>query len=195
MPDEKGSGGSRLKTFFTTLPGILTGAAALVTAVAALAGLFLSRGEDEASGDRTTATTSAQNPGPQAKFLAPPPGRVARMTTVLFSYSNVDPDADLWLIERSGAYYPHPLCLEGEQPTVERLPDEQDGEWSDTIEIGGEGSAPGDKSELLVLLTSERQTQLLTEQIRGWCNENAVWPGIPALPKGSKVLDKVDVFR
>jgi hypothetical protein len=182
-----------VKTFFTSLPGILTGSAALVTAIAALAGLFLTRGEDEGTRNRGITTTSAQNPQSQVEFLSPQPGRVVLKTPVSIRYSHVSQDSDLWLIERSDKYYPHPHCP-GEQPTVERLPGQQSGTWSETIEIGTESSRPGDAFELLVLVTRKQASQLLSEQIRDWCT--MAWPGISKLPEENSAVEaRVSIFR
>jgi hypothetical protein len=191
--DEEGFGGSRLKTFFTSLPGILTGSAALVTAVVALAGLFLTRGGDEDASNPGVLTASAQNPQPQVEFLSPQPGRVPFKTPVTIRYSHVSQDADLWLIEHADMYYPHPDCP-GEHSTVERPPGKESGTWSSTIEIGTENSRPGDAYDLLVLLTSRQASQLLSEQISGWCT--MAWPGISKLPEeNSGVKATVSIFR
>jgi hypothetical protein len=62
---EEDPGGSWLKTFFTSLPGVLTGVAALLTAIAALASVFFTGGGDDGGGG----TTSAQRPQPQVELL------------------------------------------------------------------------------------------------------------------------------
>jgi hypothetical protein len=52
------SEGSGFRAFWTSLPGVLTGVAAVVGAVATLAGVF-GGGGDDASGSRSPATTTA----------------------------------------------------------------------------------------------------------------------------------------
>jgi hypothetical protein len=64
-----GSDGSRLKAFFTTLPGVFTGLAALLTAIVALAGLFFNRNDDD--GSREGGAGTAGESGAQAEFLSP----------------------------------------------------------------------------------------------------------------------------
>jgi hypothetical protein len=180
--DDKGSSAGRLKTFFTSLPGILTGLAAVLTAIAAVAGVFLTRGGSE--GGRDAVSTSAQNPRSRVELLAPQPGQMAGKMRVSFRYSHVGRDSDLWLVERSDEpkYYPQPRCP-GEQPTVDRLPSEQGDIWSQNgVDVGA--------GELLVVLTSKQASQLLSEQIRDWCNK-APWPGIASLPEDAKVEAKV----
>jgi hypothetical protein len=191
---EEDSGGSWLKTFFTSLPGVLTGVAALVTAIAALTGVFLTRGGDGGTREGGVRTTSAQNPRPQVEFLLPEPGRVAWKTPVFFRYSHVGKDSELWLIERADKYYPQPHCP-GEQPTVERLPGEQSGSWRLTMEIGPKSARRGESFELLVLLTSKQASHLLSEQIRGWCTR-APWPGLSKLPEeNTEVKATVTISR
>lgn len=188
------SGRSRLKAFFTSLPGVLTGLAALVTAIAAVAGPLLTRGDDDAASDSGVAMPSAQNPRPQVELLSPEPGRVAWKTPIFIRYSNLEKDGELWLIERADKYYPQPHCP-GEQPTVERLPGEQTGSWRQTIEVGPKRARPGERIQLLVLLTSKQASQLLSEQIRGWCT-TAPWPGISHLPEeNTEVKASVTVSR
>jgi hypothetical protein len=104
-------------------------------------------------------------------------------------------DSDLWLIERADKYYPQLRCP-GAQPTVERLPSEQRGTWTGTIDIGLKNTSPGSEFKLLVLLTSKQASQLLSEQIRGWCKPNAAWTGITKLPEeNTEVKATVSVFR
>jgi hypothetical protein len=191
------SDGSRLKAFFTTLPGVLTGSAALVTAIAALAGIFFTDGGDD--GRRGSART-AEETGPEVEFLSPQPGRVPYQTPVAIRYSGVSRESVLWLIERSNVYYPHPNCVKGqstvEQPTVDPAPGEESGTWMRTIGIGGEDSRPGESFELLVLVTGKQASQLLSEQIRGWCKPGFPWPGIAKLPEeDSAVKAKIKIFR
>jgi hypothetical protein len=192
---DEGSSDSRLKTFFTSLPGILTGLAALLTAIAAVAGLFLTRGGGD--GTHGAGSTSAQNPGPKVQILSPEPGRVAWKTPVKIRYSHLGPDSDLWLVEHADKYYPQLRCPEGHPaPTIERLASQQDGTWTGTIEIGPKVTRPGSNFQLLVLLTSRQASQLLSEQIRDWCKPNAVWPGLATLPEeDTKVKDTRSVFR
>src|SRR5688500_16001442 len=59
MSDGSRDGGGKA-AFFTTLPGILTGVAALITAVATLAGVVLTRG-----GDGGSSTTAPANTPPK----------------------------------------------------------------------------------------------------------------------------------
>jgi hypothetical protein len=187
------SGSSWLKTFFTSLPGVLTGFAALVTAIAAVTGLFLTGGDGgEAPADgRARATSSLQ---PQVELLAPKPGRVAWKTPVSIRYSHLRPDSTLWIIERADKYYPQPHCP-GEQPTVQRLPSQQNGSWSQTIAVGTKRSRSGETFELLVLLASKQASELLSEQIRGWCTR-APWPGLSNLPEeNTEVKQSVTVSR
>jgi hypothetical protein len=191
---EESSGSSWVKTFFTSLPGVLTGVAALVTAIAALTGVFLTRGGDEGTRDGGLRTPSAQSPRPQVEFLSPEPGRVAWKTPVSIRYSHLGKDSALWLIEHADKYYPQPHCP-GEQPTVERLPSQQSGSWKQTIEIGPRSARPGETFELLVLLTSKQASQLLSEQIKGWCT-TAPWPGISKLPEeNTEVKASVRISR
>jgi hypothetical protein len=193
--DNEGSGGSRLKTFFTSLPGILTGLAALLTAIAAVAGVFLTRGGGE--GGHDAGSTSAQNPGPKVEILSPQPGRVAWKTPVSIRYSHLGRDSELWLIERADKYYPQLRCPGGHPaPTVERLPSQQHGTWTGTIEIGPKNTRAGSEFQLLVLLTSRQASQLLSERIRDWCNPKVVWPGLATLPEeNTEVKDTRSVFR
>jgi hypothetical protein len=184
--DDEGSSGGGLKTFFTTLPGILTGLAAVLTAIAAVAGVFLTRGGSD--GAREPGFTSAQNQRPRVEILSPQPGQRAGKMLVSFRYSNVGPKSDLWIVEHSDKYYPHPHCPAGggEQPTVDRLPSQQRDTWSkDGFDVGA--------GELLVVLTSKQASQLLSEQIRGWCKPKAVWTGIGKLPEDAKVKAKVSI--
>jgi hypothetical protein len=178
--DDEGSSGGGLKTFFSSLPGILTGLAAVLTAIAAVAGVILTRGGSE--GGRDAGSAAAQNPGSRVEILSPQPGQVAGKMQVSFRYSHVGPDSDLWLVEHSDKYYPQPHCP-GEQPTVDRLPSEQSDTWSENgVDVGA--------GKLLVVLTSKQASQLLSEQIRGWCNK-AAWPGIASLPEDAKVKARV----
>lgn len=175
VEDDKGSSGGWLKTFFTSLPGILTGLAAVLTAIAAVAGVYLSRGEGE--GGRDAGSTSAQSS--RVEILSPQPGQMAGKMQVSVRYSNVGPDSDLWLVEQADKYYPQPRCP-GEQPTVDRHPSERGGTWSKNgVDVGA--------GKLLVVLTSKQASQLLSEQIRGWCTK-APWPGIASLPEDAKVM-------
>jgi hypothetical protein len=181
--DDKGSGGSRLKTFFTSLPGILTGLAALLTAIAAVAGVFLTRGGSEAAS--TTSSTAAKKPEPQAHILLPRNGQAAGDNVkVSIRYSHMGPNKDLWLVEYTDKYYPHPHCL-GEQPTIERLPSQQSDTWNSREQL-----AAGAK--LLLVLTSKQESQLISAKIKGWCNKSR-WPGIASVP--GKVMDKVSLSR
>jgi hypothetical protein len=179
---DKGSGGSRLKTFFTSLPGTLTGLAALLTAIAAIAGVFLTHGGSEAA--PTTSSTAAKEPEPQAHILLPRNGQAARHNTkVSIRYSHMGPNKDLWLVEHTDKFYPQPHC-QGEQPTIERLPSQQSDTWNppEGIDV--------DPGELLLVLTSKQESQLISEKIRGWCNKRP-WPGIASLP--GKVMDSVSI--
>lgn len=51
MPEEPGASGGGKTSWFTTLPGILTGTAAVLTATGTLAGIFLTRGDGGDAGD------------------------------------------------------------------------------------------------------------------------------------------------
>jgi hypothetical protein len=181
--DDKGSSGGGLKTFFTTLPGILTGLAAVLTAIAAIAGVFLTRGGSD--GGHEPGSTSAQNQPPRVEILSPQRGRRAGKMQVSFRYSNVGPKSDLWIVEHSDKYYPQPHCPHGggEQPTVDRLPSQRSDRWTLKGVDVGEG-------DLLVVLTSKQASQLLSQQIRGWCTKRS-WPGIASLPEDAKVEAKV----
>jgi hypothetical protein len=175
--DDKGSSGG-LKTFFTSLPGILTGLAAVLTAIAAVAGLFLTRGGSEGG------STSTKNPRSRVELLSPLPGQRAGKMQVSFRYSNVGPKSDLWIVEHSDKYYPWPRCP-GEQPTVDRLPSEQGDTWSQNgVDVGA--------GKLMVVLTSKEGSQLLREEIRGWCTKGP-WTGIVSLPEDTKVKAKVPI--
>lgn len=153
---EKDSGRSRLKTFFTSLTGVLTGVAGLVTAIAALAGVFLSRGGDEGTRETSIKATSAQSPRPQVELLSPQAGRVAWKTPIFIRYSHLKKDSALWLIERADKYYPQPHCP-GEQPTVERLPSQRSGHWKQIIEIGPKSARPGIRSSCWYCLQPDKR--------------------------------------
>lgn len=185
--DDKESSGSGLKTFFTSLPGILAGLAAVLTAIAAIAGLFLTRGgndSERASGSVSVGSASAKDRPSSVEILSPRSGQRAGKMQVVFRYSNVGPRSDLWVVERSDRYFPWPNCP-GEQPTVRRLPSERSGTWRS-------GRADVGAGELLVVLTSKEGSQLLGEEITGWCTKGA-WRGIPILPEDATVKAKVPI--
>lgn len=58
-------GDSRFMAFWTSLPGVLTGVAALITAVATLAALDLGGGRDEPASPGATATSGSATVGPE----------------------------------------------------------------------------------------------------------------------------------
>jgi hypothetical protein len=188
--NEEDSGGSWLKTFFTSLPGVLTGVAALLTAIAALAGVFFTGGGDDGGG-----TTSAQGPQPQVELLSPGPQEVAWETPVTIRYAHLRKGSEIWLIERTNRYYPQPRCPGRQpQPSVDRA-GRENGTWTETYEIGARNARPGDTIELLALLTNKQASELLSEQIRTWCGK-APWQGISKLPEeGAQVKDSVTVSR
>jgi hypothetical protein len=183
---EEGSSGNRLTSLLTGLPVLLTTSAALVTATIALIG-FLNRGD---GGTGTTSPTT----DPDVKILSPRPGRVPWRNPIVIRYSNVGQDSDLWLVERSDTYYPHPDCP-GEKPTVMRAPGQQSGTWDSTIEIGTKDTPAGERFELYVLLASEQASELLRTQVKGWCDPTMPWPGISALPEKADVAASVAVRR
>lgn len=192
--DEGGSSASGRNSLLTGLPAVLTASAALVTATVALIG-FVSRDGDGGTRDGGIGTTTAQRAQAEVELLSPSEGRVPWKTPIVIRYSNIGQDADLWLIERSDKYYPHPVCP-GEQPTVQRAPGQQSATWNGTIEIGAKDTPTGARFELLVLLTSEHASQLLRTQIRGWCSPNVDWPGIFELPnENAEVKASVAVVR
>jgi hypothetical protein len=192
--DEGGSSAGRRNSLLTGLPAVLTASAALVTATVALIG-FVSRNGDGGTRDSGVGTTIARRAQTGVELFSPREGRVPWKTPIVIRYSNIGQDAELWLIERSDKYYPHPGCP-GEQPTVQRAPGQQSGTWNGTIEIGAKDTPAGDRFELLVLLASERASQLLSTQIRGWCSPNVDWTGISELPdENAEVKANVAVLR
>jgi hypothetical protein len=189
---EEDSGGSWLKTFLTSLPGVLTGLAALLTAIGALAGVLVTRGGDEDKREGGVGTSAAQHPRPQVKILSPKLGQhVGWQTPVIFRYSRIGKYSALWLIERADKYYPQIRCP-GEQNSVARHPTQQNGTWRQPVYVGLKNAPSGATYELLVLLTTRQASRRLSEQIRGWC-DRPQYPGLSKLP--GEVKDSVTVYR
>jgi len=79
MPNQFAGGSDKKSNFFATLPGILTGSAALITASATLAGVLLTRGGDDGSstaavssistGSISTGATSTESPPPNGNEM------------------------------------------------------------------------------------------------------------------------------
>jgi hypothetical protein len=70
VPDAPADGGEEKSNVFTTLPGILTGVAALITATATLAGVLLTRGGDGDSGKVGVETSSQSPPQERVAFVS-----------------------------------------------------------------------------------------------------------------------------
>jgi hypothetical protein len=67
-----GGGGGGFWGFWTTLPGVLSGIAAVITAAGALAGIFIVRGEDDGRESPPPAQPPAIPPSAQPPAILPP---------------------------------------------------------------------------------------------------------------------------
>ena len=114
---------SEHKSFFATLPGILTGLAALVTAVVGLLYALSEIGLIESSGQKDTETPVVVSNQPPAKASTQPVTNASQQPVAVKPQAPAEPRTDGWAIigkYQRGKFSDLKLMVHGDSPAIGR---------------------------------------------------------------------------
>lgn len=198
-------GGDSDKSFWVTLPGILTGIAAIITAIGGILLALHAIGYFDDSNNIAQETPTSVTPTPESTLtptLEPTPEPTPTQTqaeinitypldstdvqmkeTVKGTATNIPEGRQIWIVTRwYDNYYP--------QNYVDI---QSDGSWELPVQIG-EGDSHGSTYDIMAVLADKNAQNDFNNYLNTF-EKTGVWPEMRELPDGSKVKAKVIVGR